>query len=490
MSRVKDCSLSSLLGFMVLLAASLGACEGCHRSAPPRGDAPETAKPTLRIIALSGLGGALEPCGCSKGQHGGLDHLGALLEARAPEAPHRALVAAGSTFFTDIGLDAQKAEQHRWKAETTADALRQLGVAALSPGFNDWIAGSKDLQMLAERTGAPLLAANLEGFAGVRSIDIGGTKVAFIGLSDPKSLAGQLPEGVVQTPLEDSLRAAVSKATADGSRLLIGVASMDRGAALRMLERVDGLHVLVLSRAREMGDANTKTRGLDTVNSTPVVELANHGQSVGFIDIYDRGESPIALSKDRNPGGSYFTYEAIDVHEELGKAPAVASQLETYFQRVNERNKVAFAGRKAPVATAGIASYVGVQVCGSCHVEEKAFWEATPHARAYPTLEKQHKQFNLDCVSCHVTGYERPGGSTVTDNDALQSVQCEECHGPGSRHIAEPSNPAFIDAAGGTNRCASACHHPPHVDDFDVAIARTRIVGPGHGMPKAPGNSP
>ena len=39
-------------------------------------------------------------------------------------------------------------------------------------------------------------------------------------------------------------------------------------------------------------------------------------------------------------------------------------------------------------------------------------WDGTPHAHAYATLEKGFKEFNLDCVSCHVTGYGKPGGSS------------------------------------------------------------------------------
>ena len=44
------------------------------------------------------------------------------------------------------------------------------------------------------------------------------------------------------------------------------------------------------------------------------------------------------------------------------------------------------------------------------------------------TLTTQFKEFNLDCVGCHVTGYGRPGGSTVTHVEKLKDVQCEACH--------------------------------------------------------------
>ena len=68
----------------------------------------------------------------------------------------------------------------------------------------------------------------------------------------------------------------------------------------------------------------------------------------------------------------------------------------------------------------------------------------TAHAHAYATLSTQFKEFNLECVGCHVTGYERAGGTTVTHVDKLRDVQCEVCHGPGSKHVRRPSDPSAI----------------------------------------------
>mgnify|MGYP001550634994 FL=1 len=121
-------------------------------------------------------------------------------------------------------------------------------------------------------------------------------------------------------------------------------------------------------------------------------------------------------------------------------------------------------------------------MCSSCHQEERKFWETTKHSYAYETLSSDHKEFNLDCVSCHVTGYEKPGGSTVTHVEKFTDVQCETCHGPGSAHVANPGNLSLIRRTPDANLCASSCHHPPHVGaDWNVAAAWPRIIGPGHG---------
>src|SRR5262249_4769054 len=131
---------------------------------------------------------------------------------------------------------------------------------------------------------------------------------------------------------------------------------------------------------------------------------------------------------------------------------------------------------------AGASTFVGIERCSTCHVEERAFWQTTRHANAYATLSTQHKEFNLDCVGCHVTGYEKPGGSSVTHVDQLKDVQCEACHGPGSRHADSPSEPGLIARKPDLGLCAANCHHVPHVNaDWRADVAVNSILGKGHG---------
>jgi mono/diheme cytochrome c family protein len=97
-------------------------------------------------------------------------------------------------------------------------------------------------------------------------------------------------------------------------------------------------------------------------------------------------------------------------------------------------------------------------------------------------LSSQFKEYNLECVGCHVTGYERPGGSSVTHVAQLENVQCEECHGPGSKHALNPTDVTSIVVKPPPSRCLE-CHHPPHVEQFDAVAQLKEVLGPGHGMP-------
>src|SRR5262249_50876438 len=151
------------------------------------------------------------------------------------------------------------------------------------------------------------------------------------------------------------------------------------------------------------------------------------------------------------------------------------------YRKVNDYNREAFKDWLPKPVPEGQSGYVGVEACTSCHASERKFWNATTHSSAYATLARQDKQFNLECASCHLTGYDQPGGSTVTHVDKLTDVQCEVCHGPGSRHLQNPADPQLIQGSPAKRLCAASCHHPPHVPQgWNSDEAWSKIVGPGH----------
>jgi hypothetical protein len=180
--------------------------------------------------------------------------------------------------------------------------------------------------------------------------------------------------------------------------------------------------------------------------------------------------------------GSFFRYRLVEVRDKLGADKDVHDQMVSFYKRVNEHNKTAFADRKPKLPEAGQPGFIGTDACTDCHDEERKVWDGTAHARAYATLQKDFKEYNLDCVSCHVTGYGKPGGSTVTFNEKLQNVGCEVCHGPGSLHMKEPKKKDLIIVKPAPESCVSECHHPPHVEGFDAAAKMKLILGKGHGM--------
>lgn len=100
--------------------------------------------------------------------------------------------------------------------------------------------------------------------------------------------------------------------------------------------------------------------------------------------------------------------------------------------------------------------FVGMTVCRKCHTDQADSWSKTPHAKAFESLKPKVKALEKtkakldperdytkdpECLSCHTTGYDKPGGykadMPAADARPLANVGCESCHGAGSKFRQE-----------------------------------------------------
>ena len=533
--------VSNLLAQVLIAGATCLASASCKRAPATPASPPST--PTVRVFVVSNLAGALEPCGCVKDMLGGIDHAAAFVQSRRDSASSSLLLASGPTLFMDTALKSDQRAQSLWKAEAIAASLADAKLTAWTPGANDWAAGAVELARLNKSTGAALVAANLGGQSvgaeRFKIVEAQGHKIGIVGVSVPLE-AGGAPTGVELGDARAALEEAKNELEAQGVRIRIAMVAMPRGDAMRMIDSVSGYQLVVVGKAVDRGDVNDAPTPPALVGETLVVQTPNHLQGIAVVDLFVRaGETRFkdgsglaraekrdtlrrrleelerlllsaekpgstvraedleARRKDRDavkreidqlsvaeppPEGSFFRYELELVREGLGADAAVSARLKSYYKRVNDHNRTAFADRKPAPVAAGKSGYLGVDKCVTCHGEEHKSWKSTPHSRAYAPLVRDEKQFNLDCVGCHVTGYDKPGGSTVTHVEGLTDIQCEICHGPASRHAESPNDKTLILRSPPKSLCASECHHPPHVGkDWSVEQAWPRILGQGHG---------
>jgi len=116
------------------------------------------------------------------------------------------------------------------------------------------------------------------------------------------------------------------------------------------------------------------------------------------------------------------------------------------------------------------ASYLGAESCRKCHEKEHLHWQTTVHANVYKTKKAEtaplEKLFRYNTGAGDAGGYPEPG---------REGVQCEACHGPGEKHIANPEakGQAYIVAL--SNECSSCvveqicrrCHSAADDPEFD-----------------------
>jgi peroxiredoxin len=137
------------------------------------------------------------------------------------------------------------------------------------------------------------------------------------------------------------------------------------------------------------------------------------------------------------------------------------------------------------------ADYVGSEACRGCHAAEFETWSGHAHARALRSLEAEGKAGEGRCLTCHTTGYGRPGGfptaGAAASHPDLARVGCESCHGPGGRHVAEGSakRGSIVSLGDKCDSCVilqicGSCHDDANDPGFEFRVEK-KIEAQRHG---------
>jgi len=461
---------------------------------------------TVTILYLADLGGTLEPCGCSRDQRGGLPRLAAAVERVRRERPDALLVGGGDLLF-EFPLDPERREADLARARATAEALRRMGLAATLAGERDRHGGEAFLRSLrlpfaaSKRLGAVGFGAPGRVPAAPIRIAVahaGGTRGALPLAEAARAQGVHLLLAAHRDALTDD---DVNRAVLDAAVPVVQV--QGRGQSLARIDvHLAGdlsrpFAVLEGPAQREEEIDVAASRALAYARRRDAALAEGNGELAGVLDakiaeLEARARALRAAPLPEPPGDRpSLTVSFIPVAEALPEDPAVR-RIVTRAHAATARLNLAAArarGRPCPdperdrPAFVGMASAPpgGTHACKDCHPAATAQWSATRHARAYDTLEKGARQFDLDCVGCHVTGWRQPGGAcNVASVEGRKGVQCEACHGPGSLHAADPPGHILRDPKEETCR---GCHTPEHSTRFEPGSYRPRILGSGHGVP-------
>ncbi|MGE4291441.1 MAG: cytochrome c family protein [Desulfovibrio sp.] len=117
------------------------------------------------------------------------------------------------------------------------------------------------------------------------------------------------------------------------------------------------------------------------------------------------------------------------------------------------------------------ATYVGSKACADCHdVEYENYSKFSKKAHSGESVKTMAKDLTpgelQECYACHATGYGKPGGFVSFEKTPeLGNAGCEVCHGPGSMHVEEGGDKAFIKTDLDIKDCET-CHNPERVASF------------------------
>ncbi len=214
-------------------------------------------------------------------------------------------------------------------------------------------------------------------------------------------------------------------------------------------------------------------------------------------------KKPEALGPE--PAPPWARFHAIPLKRGMPEDEQIAKNLKAYEDSIPTLVSQCEENIVCPEPKADEARYVGMQTCYACHQEAVKFWKnalvevegthqdgtkfkrKSGHAKAWQTLVDDNKEKDRTCIGCHSVGFNKPGGYCKTsDVMDFENVQCESCHGPGSKHVAAGGGNRFIQKEVPETTCRG-CHEVPHIPSYESFVYEDRlrsILGPGHGLAK------
>ncbi len=391
--------------------------------------------PKLAIVLSGEQNGYLEPCGCAglENMKGGLMRRASLFKSlRKQDWPLVAL---------DLGgMIRRFGKQAELKYATATGALKTMGYDAIGFGPNDLRLGIDPLLPLLAEEDNVFLASNsqlLIPTATQRVIQRGGFKVGVLAVLGDK-YQRQVNDGTVQfTPAAEAIEAALPKLKQQCDILvLLSNASIDESKDLaRRFKDFD--IVVTAGGADHPPHEPLKVEGSDAW----LVEVGKKGMYVNVIGLYGADKSD-------------WKFQRVAIDKRWPDAEEVKRKLVELQKQLQALGWRGLGLKPTPHASGW--KYVGSQKCGECHASAYKVFEKTPHAHATETLAKLDppRQFDPECVSCHVTGWAPQqhfpytgGFDSLKTTPQLHGNGCENCHGPGARHVAIEQEDVQVDMA-------------------------------------------
>jgi hypothetical protein len=430
------------------------------------------------------------------------------------------------------------AAQEELKADLLTKAYKdKLAVGAVGLGPMDLPKGADHVRVPRQAVNLPKGSPYLSAVEAPRVIEVGGQKVGVFGVI----ALDAIPALDVTDPVVAG-KAAIAGLRADGAVIVVAlVQASSKKDAVKLVRELPGVDVAVAGLGLEAPEPDRVEIEPTKVGDAWLVIPANRGQVLSRLEVTVRGQGPLVdavgpaaakgkvetitkqlaaidadLAKwasdpaadkafvaqkqrertelaaqktklDATPlvvpdKGSYFTLEQVKINKKLACDVETQSLITSYYRAAGEVNVKAQAGKPPPDAKGG-PSYVGAATCDDCHSDAVEFWKKTRHSHAWETLTERGQEFDFDCIGCHVTGWEKPGGANLANNATLRDIQCETCHGPASIHVkagGEEKPPSLVRTPA-IKLCETQCHTKEHSDTFEHTAYMRDIVGPGHG---------
>jgi 2',3'-cyclic-nucleotide 2'-phosphodiesterase (5'-nucleotidase family) len=326
-----------------------------------------------------------------------------------------------------------RSESEKRKAEVVLRSMGLMGYDAFCVGESELEFGTEFLLDAARETKVPLVGANLVYYKTRKTVvqpyviaKRAKVKVGIVGLLDDvlimPEVEGESDSVVVLDPIETAKKLIPPlKKKVD---VVVVLAHMGLAKSTKLANEVPEIDVLVSGHNPGVS-METRKEG-----NALLMMSGSKGQYVGRL-VLKLGENKGIVSSDG-------TLVSLDGRIRESKL------VNTVIQEYNTQEKKLTEERmrqeqEASLSRAGEDHYLGQETCKRCHEEVYQKLAKMDHARAYETLTKTNSEGLAECLVCHTTGYGEPTGFGSSSSVDLKNVQCESCHGMGSRHKRDGS---------------------------------------------------
>ncbi len=423
---------------------------------PPDGILPgpllkDWPKPQVALMVSGEQVGYIEPCGCTEMQHGGL--------ARRANLVKQMKDRGWEVTAFDLGNVVKRSrQQSKIKYQVSMAMLKDMDYSIMALGPKDLSLGAEFLLSQhnpdAKDGSLPFLAANVTLFGvaelgtplATRVVKVGDTTIGVTSIVSPKLGLKSLPESVKKDIQILDPHAVLPKALdqlkASKPDLLVLLSHAVPEESKQLAEKYSDFDLIITAGGPE-DPPGTPVR----TKKPMIVSTGQKGKHVGVVGFYpDSKEQPLR-------------FELVTIDQiRFAETKVMVEHMRAYQDRLHKERVVA---AELPIKYPSGAKFVGASACADCHTTAHEIWEKTAHAHAFESLkyarhgQKDHgisRVYDAECLSCHVTGWEPQkvlrydsgfinAEFAASDHDKkmselLKGQQCENCHGPGSRHIA------------------------------------------------------
>lgn len=415
------------------------------------------SEPAAVLVFSGQQHGYLEPCGCTAGQVGGLARRTDLVRMLRDDKQWPVAAFDNGGVMRD---ERAKRPQEALKLATTRRAMRLMEYDAQGIGTEELRLGATGLFELFSQeqgegdTAPPFVCANLTLFEErtddysigtpeqFRIAEVGGLKVAVTAVAGDDAWMSVFPGGLEITdtlfgfePPAAALKRVIPLMQAEQPDVMVLLAHSHLDGSRDLAAQFPVFDIVLTAGGPEDG-----RREPGMVGETLVLEVGQKGKAVGVVGVFPHADDQKLRFQLVELNGKDFKHDR-----------RMHALFEQYVETLNSRHPE-LQENLGPHPSG--AEYVGAEACQKCHADAYEVWEGSMHAHAFESLTTGRpddadddilivRTHDPECITCHATGWDPllfgRYDSAFVDMEStpkLAGSQCENCHGPGSKHVA------------------------------------------------------